>query len=201
MSELMNRRAFNRLALAACMPAAIAAPAAVAEAEAESRAKREMRVHRVPELGLEIRVENEPPWDAQLMKGVSRPIFVAQSPADYYPPAVFTYLSLQESPVPPDSLPTVAATAIRRAAENYRVPGSQRMSLSPQPARYGVLEGHEASFEGWANGEAVEVKVFVGHTPGRFPVAMQAYTLSQKLAHLKEPMRRAWTAVRYLAAG
>jgi hypothetical protein len=65
------------------------------------------------------------------------------------------------------------------------------MSIHPQPAPYDGLQGHEAGFEAWANGEAIEVKVFVRHTPGRFPVAMQAYTLRQKIAHLKEPMRRA----------
>ncbi len=167
-------------------------------APAAERVKREMQIHKVPELGLEIWVENEPPWDAAVMKAVTLPSFVVQSPADYYPPAVMTYISLPAATVDDTAMLGMATTAIRRAAENYRVTPAKRIALKPQPAIYGEFSGFEADFEGWANGEAVEVKVFVGHVPGRFPVAMQAYTLRGKLAQLAEPTRRAWGHVKYL---
>jgi hypothetical protein len=167
-------------------------------AVAADRALREMQIHKVADLGLEIWVENQPPWDADVMKAVTLPSFVVQSPADYYPPAVMTYISLPRATVNDAALMGVATTAIRRAAENYRVPATKRVVLKPEPARYGQFTGYEASFEGWANGESVEVRVFVGHVPGRFPVAMQAYTQKGKLSQLGEPIRRAWTNVKYL---
>lgn len=179
----------------ACLPTTNAAAADPAPA---TRAQREMRIHKVDELGLEIWVEHQPPWDAELTKAKSLPAFVVQSPPDYYPPAVMTYLTVPGRVADVKALAGVAKTAIRQAAENYRVAPTVRVGLQPQPARYGVLTGYESSFEGWANGEAVEVKVFVGHVPGHAPVAMQVYTLRGKLAHLSEPVRRAWTKIKYL---
>lgn len=190
---VMDRIGSAALALVLLGAAFIADPVHAAD-----RALREMQVHKVAELGLEIWVENQPPWEAELMKAVTLPSFVVQSPADYYPPAVMTYISLPGSAVDDSAMMGVATTAIRRASENYRVPGTQRVVLKPQPAQHGPFIGYEASFEGWANGEAVEVKVFVGHVPGRFPVAMQAYTQKGKLTQLKEPIRRAWANVKYL---
>ena len=168
------------------------------EPPVSTRAQREMQIHKVPQLGLEIWVENQPPWEVELKKAKTLQTFVAQSPPDYYPPAVMTYLTVPGRSVEAAVLAGVAKTAIRQAAENYRVTPTVRVVLEPQPARYGSLTGYESSFEGWANGEAVEVKVFVGHVPGSAPVAMQVYTLRGKLAHLSEPIRRAWTNVKYL---
>jgi hypothetical protein len=165
---------------------------------ATERALREMQIHKVRELGLEIWVENQPPWSAELLKAATLPRFVVQSPADYYPPAVMTYIGMPGSAVDPNALLDVATTAIRRAAENYNLPGPQRVVLKPTPVSYGAFNGYEATFDGWANSEAVEVKVFVGQAAGGFPVAMQAYTLRGQLAQLREPIRRAWASLKYL---
>ena len=162
------------------------------------RLQREMQIHRVPELGLEIWVENQPPWEAELTPGNPRPMFVAQSPTDYYPPAVMSYGAFRGESVDASQLALTATTAIRRAAENYKVPATQRLALKPRATRYGDLVGYEADFDGNANGERVQVKVFVGHVPGRFPVAMQVYTLPGKLPHLSEAIRRSWTNLKYL---
>ena len=193
MSAVRRKLAFAALAWAGLLMVPLPDQAVAAD-----RALREMQVHKVAELGLEIWVENQPPWEAEVMKAVTLQSFVVQSPADYYPPAVMTYISLPRAAVDDAALMGVATTAIRRAAENYRVSATKRVALEPKPARYGQLEGYEASFEGWAHGEAVEVRVFVGHVPGRFPVAMQAYTQKGKLSQLGEPIRRAWTHVKYL---
>ena len=187
-----------RRALAGLIAAAAFGSALAAEPVATTRAQREMQIHKVAALGLEIWVENQPPWEAALNQAATLQTFVVQSPPDYYPPAVMSYLAVPGRSVDDAALPAVALTAIRRAAENYRISPTKRVVLQPQPARYGALSGYEASFDGWANDEAVEVKVFVGHEPGRPPVAMHVYTLRGKLAHLSEPIRRAWTKVRYL---
>ena len=190
---LLRRSTVSALSVAALLTGTFVPPSSAAE-----RAQREMQIHKVAELGLEIWVENQPPWEAELMKASTLQSFVVQSPADYYPPAVMTYISLPGSVVDNANMLGVATTAIRRASENYRVPGTQRVVLKPQPAQHGPFTGDEASFDGWANGEAVEVRVFVGHVPGRFPVAMQAYTQKGKLAQLSQPIRRAWGNLKYL---
>lgn len=161
---------------------------------AEPRAPREMRIHRVGALGLEIWVENQPPWEAEVMQGRSLPVFVVQSPSNYYPPAVMTYVGMPSTSGGGQSLEAMSTRAIRRAAWNYGL-GARRLSIRPEAARYGALSGYEATFDGVANGEAVQVKVFVGQAPGRSPVAMQVYTLRGKLAHLSEPIRRAWNHI------
>jgi hypothetical protein len=165
---------------------------------ASARAQREMQIHKVDALGLEIWVENQPPWQTQLMDGPSLPIFAAQSPANYHPPSVMTYTSVRHAAPPPEGFEAMAIGAVRRAAQNYRVPPAIRLSLMPRPASHGMLQGYEAVFEGMAQGDAVDVKVFIGQAPGKHPVAMQAYTLRGKMAHLDEPIRRAWGKLRYL---
>ena len=178
--------------------AALAFGASAAVAQASTRAQREMQIHKVTELGLEIWVENEPPWEAELMPGPSLPRFVAQSPTDYYPPSVMTYVASPRALTAAESFESMAVSTIRRAAENYNLSASAWAALRPEPARYGVLEGFESTFDGIANGEQVSVRVFVGRAPGRFPVALQAYTLRGKIDHLREPVRRAWTSLKYL---
>lgn len=163
-----------------------------------ARALREMQIHKVDRLGLEIWVENQPPWQTQMIEGPSLPIFAAQSPANYHPPAVMTYTAVRQGTAPLEGMESLAIGAIRRAAQNYRVPPAIRLSLMPKPASHGMLEGYESVFEGTAQGDAVDVKVFIGQAAGKFPVAMQAYTLRGKMAHLDEPIRRAWGKLKYL---
>lgn len=124
--------------------------------------------------------------------------FVAQSPANYYPPAIMTYVAMPQVGGSTQTFKTLATSAIRRAAQNYGGTAAARLVVRLEEARYGVLEGFEATFDGVANGEEVQIRVFVRHTPGRFPIAMQIYSLRGKLTHLSEPIRRAWTNVRYL---
>jgi len=86
----MNRRHH----LAALGALALCARGVLAEPK---RALRQMQIHKVRELGLEIWVENQPPWDTTLSTHTGRPTFVAQSPDAYHPPTVMTYMS---GPVP-----------------------------------------------------------------------------------------------------
>ncbi|MEF7615657.1 hypothetical protein V4F39_17210 [Aquincola sp. MAHUQ-54] len=188
-----RRQALRRLATAMC--AGVAAPVI---AQDKARALREMQIHRVEALGLEIWVENQPPWETQLIQGKSLPVFAAQSPDHYHPPSVMTWVSHARAQSPGELFPAMALGAIRAAAQNYGAPKAVWRALSPVEARHGLLQGFEATFAGKAQGDAVDVRVFIGQSPGRFPVAMQAYTLRGKLDHLDEPIRRSWGKVKYL---
>ncbi|MET0323242.1 MAG: hypothetical protein ABW069_21170, partial [Duganella sp.] len=65
-------------------------------------------------------------------------------------------------------------------------------------AKYGVLRGYEATFDGSRQGQALDVMIFVGQAPGRFPVVLNIYTQQGKISSLVEHRRRSWTKIRYL---
>jgi hypothetical protein len=160
---------------------------------------REMQIHKVPELGLIIWVENQPPWEAELSHASGHPSFIVQSPDQYHPPTVMTYASWPHEHVPDVQLAQVANTAIQRASQNFGLNLGQARAVSRSAAQYGVLSGFEGQFVGRVQGVAMDVKVFVGQTSGRFPVALSLYTLKGKMGHLGEVLRRSWGQLAYLA--
>ena len=162
------------------------------------RAQRPMQIHKVSELGLEIWTEAQPEWTTELVHQGKKPIFIVQSPPKAYPPAAMSYVSFPGMRVEAGELKAIATSALRQAARNYRVPQADIDKLRPAAATYSELTGYEAVFSGSANGEAVDVKVFVGHKPGKGPVTLQVYTFRDKLPHLSEQIRRAWQNVKYL---
>ena len=162
------------------------------------RAMRPMKIHKLPELGLEIWTEYEPLWITELHYRGKKPIFTVHSPPMVYPPAAMTVVSFPGMAVATDELKDIATTAIAEGAKNYKVPESELAGLHVIPALYGDLTGYEASFSGKVRGDAVDVKVFVGNKPGKGPVMLQIYTLEGKLSHLSEQIRRSWTNVKYL---
>lgn len=192
----LSRRAFCAAGLGvSSLPGLAQAPAAPATA---TRRLREMQIFEVSELGLAIWVENQPPWEAQLIQDRGRPQFVAQSPLNYHPPMVMSFSGWREHGVPEDQMLAVASSAIRRASENFGVPPGRARSIAVQPASYGVLSGGEGRFSGFADGVQVDVAVFVGQAPGRFPVALSLYTLAGKIQHAGEVLRRSWGRLSYL---
>jgi hypothetical protein len=162
------------------------------------RYKRPMHINKVETLGLEIWTEYEPEWIAELVKQGSKPIYVVQTPPNVYPPAAMSYVSFPTMPIKPDELQAITTSAIREAAINYQVTPEQRNQIQPTAASYNQLTGYQATFTGVAHGDAVDVKVFVGHKPDKGLIAMQAYTLAGKLPHISEHIRRAWQHVDYL---
>ena len=169
-----------------------------AGAEGSSRAKRPMKIHQVSELGLEIWTEYEPEWPTDIHRKGKRTIFVAQTPLNTYPPAAMSWTTFPTMRIVEGNLKDVATSAIQTAAKNYKVSADNAAKIIPASATYSGLIGYEATFPGVAHGDNVDVKVFVGHLPGKPPVAMQVYTLTGKLPHLSEHIRRAWQNVKYL---
>jgi hypothetical protein len=184
-------------ALAQTPAAAKAAPRS-AVAPSAPAAPRQMQIHKVAELGLEIWVENQPVWETQLSSQTGHPTFVAQSPEGYHPPTVMTYASWPKEKVAPDLLIDMATTAIRRASENFGLNAGQARNLDITAAKYGSLVGYESVFKGLYDHVAMDVRVFVGQAPGKYPVALNMYTLRGKMANLDEQRRRAWGNLRYL---
>jgi hypothetical protein len=161
-------------------------------------ALREMQIHKVPELGLSIWVENQPAWPAQLQTGGGHPSFVVQSPDNYHSPAVMMYSSWPKQQVTDAQMRVVANTAIQTASQNFGLDAGRARAIRQVEATHGVLKGMEGQFVGRQEGQAIDVRIFVGHSSGRFPVALTVYTLEGKMGNLSEVVRRAWGKVAYL---
>jgi hypothetical protein len=167
-------------------------------ARAAQPALREMQVYKVPELKLEVWVENQPPWHTELSSETGHPTFVAQSPDSYHPPTVMTYASWPDANSPDSALQNMATTAIRRASQNFGLNAGQARGINPLGAQYGVLRGYEATFDGVVDGTPMDIVVFVGQARGNFPVALTVYTLRGKSGALTEQRRRSWSKLKSL---
>lgn len=164
----------------------------------ETKFKRPMVVHRVVQLGLEIRTEAEPMWDTSLENAVGgRPIFSSETPASTYPPAGMTW-AVSSQIFKEGEFEGAARGALDKAASNYDLAAQHVAALKMNRATYGDLVGFEAEFSATTQDTPVDVKVFFGHQPGKPAVAMQAFTLRGKLPHISEQIRRSWTNTRYL---
>ena len=169
----------------------------VASTYGEERVKREMVINHVDEIGLEIWSENNPAWLTQVRKRGAKFEFVAETPRSYYPPAAMHYMHFAGMEVKDGEMKGIALNAIQQAALNFGVPSSEVSAIQPVPATYSELKGYEAVFKGKANGEDMDIKMFIGNSQGKGPVSMYIYTMRGKLGHLSEVIRRAWQNVKY----
>lgn len=163
---------------------------------AQDRALRAMDIHSVPEIGLEVWVEQEPPWEAMLARQGKKVQYVVESPDHYHPTTALIYSTYRGVSGDYPHLKTVAQTAVRTAAAGYGAQDSEQISV--RSARYGKLSGYEADFEGRLNGLPIEVRLFIGGQAGKPLVTAQAITQPGKLRYLSEVLRRAWTNLSYL---
>jgi len=176
---------------------AVAAPDAKSGA-ARTQLMREMQIHKMPQLGLEIWTENEPPWETRVVTNGGQATLITESPPGYHPPTVMTYASYQKERVPENMLRVMAIGAIRRASLNFGLTEGQSRSINPAEASYGVLHGYEGVFYGKVGNQLLDVQIFVGQAANQFPVVLTIYTKKDKLQNLSEQRRRAWSKLNYL---
>lgn len=158
---------------------------------------REMQIHRVRELGLEIWVENQPPWSTRLQRE-GHPVFIAETPQAHHPPAVLTYAAWPNERVDEDVVATMAESAIARASQNFGLSVAASRGLALRMASYGVLQGYESEFVGNLQAMPIDVRIFIGQKNGRYPVALTVQTQNGKMSQLTQHLRRAWGRVAYL---
>lgn len=165
--------------------------------EAPVVAERPMNVHRDPDMGLEIWTEQIPEWQIERRYRGSKPVFVAQTPPNVYPPASMTVLSFAGLSVPTGEFEAIAAQALGTGLVQFGVDEDARAGIIRERKRYGNLSGFEINFPATVHGTSSDVKVFIGRAEGRGPVLLQLYTLSGKMPHLNEAIRRSWTNIDY----
>lgn len=161
------------------------------------RYKRPMVINKVKRIGLEIWTEMEPNWKTELIMNGKKPIFVAHTPSNVYPPSGMMWVNHSEVQLTPVEFPEIARSTLETAARNYKF--SKKLSeLVITPKNYGSLNGFEINFIGLLDKKYVDVRVFTGRSNGKGPVTMQVYAPKGKLKHLEEQIRRSWTHTRYL---
>ena len=169
-----------------------------AQAPGAERAKRPMQVHLVKEIGLEIWTEAEPRWETHLESKNGQSTFVAETPDLTYPVAGFMWSSSPDVGFSAADFKEAALGAIHGSARGYGVAPDAIPVTKLKEVSYGDLSGYEATFAGSIQQTPVDVRIFVGHRPGRPLVIMQATTQRGKLDHISEQVRRSWTHVKYL---
>jgi len=159
---------------------------------------RPMNTNEVRELGLEILTERIPIWDREIEHINGQPIFIAESPRNYYPPSVMTVTTFKKLNVEKNELKEIAQSSFEQSAKNFGVSGKEISKLKIQAQEFKHLKGYETTFDGVANGENVTVRVFIGRQEGKPVVSMMAYTYRGKISHIKEQLRRTWDNISYL---
>lgn len=162
-----------------------------------SKALREMQIYQLSELGLEVWIENQPPWEVSSHKTGGRLTFAAASPENYHPPAAMTFAAWPDERVKPERFLDVARSAIQHASRNFGLTAGEARTLEISNASHGDLSGLESNFVGRVQGVAMDVRIFVGQAPGKYPVVLTVYTLQGKMGNLSEVIRRSWENVAY----
>jgi hypothetical protein len=193
----MHRRAF--LALGLSVLCGVSRADWPKDAQGRFRSKREMWRRPTPELGLEIWIENQPAWEDELVQVNGQTQLAVQSPDSYHPPAAILYASWPAQRVAEgDELKWVADAAIRRAGENFGLNKHRSRLIEVAPAVRGALKGYAGEFVGRVEGVDMDVSIFIGQAPGRFPVSVTVYTLKGKMPLLSEVLRRSFAKLGYL---
>ncbi|GGK65898.1 hypothetical protein [Amphritea balenae] len=161
-----------------------------ARAGEDSRA---MAINQVEALQLTIWTEAQPNWPTRLEQHRGRSVFVAESPDNYYPPAAMSWAVMPFN-VTDAELDGVFQQALKSAQNNYQ---SRSGVATASDKVYGTLAGRQATFQGKVGNQPVDVRFFIGSEPGKPLIVMQAYTLPDKLPHLKHQIRRSWNNVSY----
>lgn len=157
--------------------------------------ERPMLINKLPEMGLEIWTEAQPLWRTHTQTHEGQPVFIAETPNNYYPPAAMSW-SVMAFEVPTAELEEVFTEAAKKAQQNYGV--TTATPVTAKAASYGGLTGLEGSFQGTANQQPVDVLFFLGGQDGKPAVVMQVMTAAGKLPHLKYQIERSWQQMRYL---
>jgi hypothetical protein len=201
---VLNRRAAIEQTVLACTGFSLGSISLQANAQNNSqnerppRALREMSIHKVKELGLQIWIENQPAWDANLTTNGGQATFSAVSPSNYHPPSAMLFQSFQQEKVATAQFQNMAKQALRRASANWGLLPAEMRAIPLMFQKYGVLDGYEANFVGKSDEVLMDVKIFVGQAEGRFPVILWIYTQQGKMDNLAEVIRRSWRKLTYL---
>lgn len=162
-------------------------------------ALRPMQIHQLPTLGLEIWTEREPQWITELVSYRYRDVFTVQSPLLSYPPVAMTFTSFSRMQLAQDELSPLAEQVFQHGVKNYSGTATEAGQLTIVAATHGPLQGFETQFRGIADGESVDVRMFLGKAEDKPPVLLQAYTLAGHIDSISEHIRRSWSNVSYLA--
>ena len=162
------------------------------------RAERPMKVNRSTDMGLEIWTEQSPEWMVVTREIEGKPVLLAHTPANVYPPASMSVTSFAELHSQAANFATSAEVALKIGLTQYGVPNHIQNQLTRERKRYGELAGIEVNFRAEVHGSPADVKVFIGKKGNKGQVLLQLYTIPGGMPHLQEHVRRSWNNIKYL---
>lgn len=153
--------------------------------------------HILVSAGYQVAVDNDPPWQYDVINQGGGGVFIAQTPEAYYPPAAVNIRYHPETAVASDEMLAFARGVLEGTVKNF---GSQvnAAEIKLSSARYGELEGYQGDFPGLVNGQKQDIRLFVARNVGGKAMTLIAFTLPGKMGHIEPAIERIWRHIRFL---
>lgn len=150
----------------------------------------------------EFPVDQSPRWlySKKWQIGDDSSTFVAETPAQYYPPATFNAQHFIKQTVPDNQRDAkfFFHGVIESVAKNY---GYRKKYIKGiQPSQKGDLNGYRVTVAGNINGFAQDVIIFAAATPENNVLVLTAFTEPDKAAHLQNTFDRIALNIKFIEA-
>lgn len=148
--------------------------------------------------GFQIGVDTDPAWEWYALPEVNQSVFVIESPAFYYPPAVMNVrYNRYHPPQDPDTFKQTAYFALVNIQKKYGAKTHFKFR-DISAAVYGELKGYEQTSMVELDGEEFSNKTFVGLNRENKLIVLNAVTIPGKIDHLQPAISRMWGTIRFL---
>jgi hypothetical protein len=158
----------------------------------------EVSLVEVQVVGLRIPREQTPqPWQTEIVPPTNPPDthrFILHAPETMVAPLAIVVQSFKNEAVSQSDIGEFASGLIHSLAP--RMGARSRPAVGP--VRYGLLEGAKSLFGTSQAGTALDVLMFVGQAPGKWPVLLQAQMAAGTFSSLAPAIDRCWTGIEYL---
>jgi len=158
---------------------------------------REMQVLNIK--GYNIAVDNDPAWSWKVKYNKDVPVFIAQTPEKYYPPATVNVryhknIIIKDHPA---EVRAVARSAIKTSLQHYDVKDIN-VNNSMRKVTYKQLNGYELNASGFINGDEHDIKIVVVRNVHGRMMSFLVYTSPGKMSHIQAAVKRIFNSVSFL---
>lgn len=167
-----------------------------------------MWIERSKVVGLDVGIEEVPPWEVRVDTLARFPILEVTTPPNYYPPAQIQYYHVPDSRFDPNPVKAMSfAEALFSQLAARLSPGNSTDAAHFRPASHGELNGYTTVIPGGPNTHDLRLFVMQGEPqdpaekaagyPGHGLIVVIAITQSGKIGALNEVLRRSLTGTNY----
>jgi len=158
---------------------------------------REMQVLNIK--GYNIAVDNDPAWNWKVKYNKDVPVFIAQTPEKYYPPATVNVRYHKDIMINdhPAELRSAARSAIKTSLQHYDVKDIN-VNNSMRKVTYRQVKGYELNVSGFVNGDEHDIKIVVVRNVHGKMMSFLVYTSPGKMDHIQAAVKRIFNSVSFL---